>query len=190
VDAPGTAAVAPLPAPGRVTVAGADPVPASNQTGVVRQRVARTPVRVDPDAPERAGQRTPAARHAAQREAAQPEPQLLRQPVAWPSIAHGVAVPGAAAPRSSRTHSGGRPAKHAARHHADGDPAPPASPSPPGGAVQAATGAAGGGGAAPELPCILIVILATSGLPALQRQRIALVLRAPNACSRPLERPG
>jgi hypothetical protein len=96
----------------------------------------------------------------------------------------------APAERSARAAGPDHSHKHGARHRAKGDSVPPASPVPPGGAGQAAASAAGGGGAAPELPGILIVILAASGLPALQRHRIALLLQTPTACARPLERPG
>jgi hypothetical protein len=99
-------------------------------------------------------------------------------------------VPRAMAVRSSRAIAADRPANRAARSRGGGDPAPPAPTVPPGGAVQAATGAAGVGGSAPELPCILFAIPATSAAPALQRHRIALIVHTPRDRSTPLERPG
>jgi hypothetical protein len=99
-------------------------------------------------------------------------------------------VPRAMAGRSSRATPADHPAKRAARHRPDRDPAPPAPTMPPRGAVQAAPTAAGGGGAGPELPCILFAIVATSAAPALQRHRIAPVVHTPRDRSTPLERPG
>jgi hypothetical protein len=189
VDDPGSTAEAPQPPPARLTAVGTDAAPASDRTTAHGQRAAHTPVLIAPRRPDSAKPRTPVVRHGPQRGMA-PAPALFGQPVAAPATAAAAEIPQSPGVGSSRAGTRDHPPKHAAPHRAHGEPATPAPTTPPGGVVQAAASAAGGGSAAPELPCILLAIIATSGTSALQRHRIALIVPTPSDCSIPLERPG
>jgi hypothetical protein len=174
-------AAAPQEAPARVTAPATPPVTAFDRTQPAGPRAARVAVLAAP----RAAART---RAMPQRDALLPPPPAAK-PLAAPSAAPALDVPRAPVARSSRPAADDAP-KYPARLRADAEPAPPSSTMPPGGVGQAAGSAAGSGAAAPELPGILIVIVAATGIAALQRHRIALIVPTPTACGRPLERPG
>jgi len=183
----GSTATAPQPGAGRLAAVDHDPVSAADRSPVARRADARAPVRVARSTPASARRVTAAVRAAALRGPSRLAPGLPSEPIGTAQTAPRLDVARGVAVRRSRATSTGHPAKRAARSRG-GATAPPAPTMPTGG--QAATGASGGGGAAPELPCILFVILATSAPPALQRHRIALRVHTPSDCSTPLERPG